>query len=148
MVCQNRFQTASAQEIAAKRRKREQPSCRNAVTENSPDIRMSGLFCLAERTYRLDRYRSAPFVPKGLIADVYSNSFFFDCKKFRINAYWSPSFPNVPAMIAYTSSTLSLLIASLSQGILLAFKYSTIISFTFSTSFDFVRFFFKSISGP
>ena len=39
-----------------------QPLVRNMVTQNSPDIPVSGLFGLAERTYGEYPYRSAPLV--------------------------------------------------------------------------------------
>lgn len=39
---------------------REALPCRNEVTQNSPDIQVSGLFGLTEHTYGEYLYRSAP----------------------------------------------------------------------------------------
>ena len=50
--CQKRIAAFAAQGV--------QPLIRNAVTQNSPDIQVPGLFGLTERTYGDYPYRSAP----------------------------------------------------------------------------------------
>lgn len=40
--------------------RRKEPLVRNVVTQNTPDIHVSGMFRLAERTYGNTPYRSAP----------------------------------------------------------------------------------------
>ena len=46
-----------------------QPLVRNGVTQNSPDIRVSGLFASQSAHTGLALYRSAPFVSKGLFTE-------------------------------------------------------------------------------
>ena len=47
--------------IAALEAQGVQPLVRNAATQNTPDIQVSGVFSLAERTYGVTMYRSTPF---------------------------------------------------------------------------------------